>query len=326
MECVEGALKNSLIPVKPTVSTQCFSDDFTAVIGVTGDDIFVDGLLDFSENGCFEENDDTHVVLDTSNDKSCFISPVKQENQEKIEDNKTTIGFSIPDNDLCLPADDVADLEWVSQFVDDSFSGGYSLPCPTGKFKFTEKKPEPEPVIIKRETVKPALTTPVQTKARSKRARTGGRVWSMVTSPLTDSSTSSSSSSSYTSNPWLFFPDLAAQTAESVFGKPPVKKQKKRNVVSGPAEPTSQPAQPRRCSHCLVQKTPQWRAGPLGAKTLCNACGVRYKSGRLLPEYRPACSPTFSSEVHSNNHRKVLEMRQKKEAADAGLTLPVRSF
>ncbi|KAJ0683515.1 putative transcription factor C2C2-GATA family [Helianthus annuus] len=326
MECVEGALKNSFIPVKPTVNTQCFSDDFTAVIGVTGDDIFVDGLLDFSENGCFEENDDTHVVLDTSNDKSCFISPVKQENQEKIEDNKTAIGFSIPDNDLCLPADDVADLEWVSQFVDDSFSGGYSLPCPTGKFKFTEKKPEPEPVTIKRETVKPALTTPVQTKARSKRARTGGRVWSMVTSPLTDSSTSSSSSSSYTSNPWLFFPDLAAQTAESVFGKPPVKKQKKRNVVVGPVEPTTQPAQPRRCSHCLVQKTPQWRAGPLGAKTLCNACGVRYKSGRLLPEYRPACSPTFSSEVHSNNHRKVLEMRQKKEAADAGLTLPVRSF
>ncbi|PON41154.1 GATA transcription factor, partial [Trema orientale] len=34
----------------------------------------------------------------------------------------------------------------------------------------------------------------------------------------------------------------------------------------------------RRCSHCLSQRTPQWRAGPLGPKTLCNACGVRYKS------------------------------------------------
>ncbi|TKW40607.1 hypothetical protein SEVIR_1G257100v4 [Setaria viridis] len=69
----------------------------------------------------------------------------------------------------------------------------------------------------------------------------------------------------------------------------------------------------RRCSHCGVQKTPQWRAGPEGAKTLCNACGVRYKSGRLLPEYRPACSPTFVSSIHSNSHRKVLEMRRKKE-------------
>lgn len=73
------------------------------------------------------------------------------------------------------------------------------------------------------------------------------------------------------------------------------------------------PAQPRRCSHCLVQKTPQWRTGPLGSKTLCNACGVRYKSGRLLPEYRPAGSPTFVSHIHSNSHRKVLEMRRKKD-------------
>lgn len=66
---------------------------------------------------------------------------------------------------------------------------------------------------------------------------------------------------------------------------------------------------PRRCTHCLSQRTPQWRAGPLGPKTLCNACGVRYKSGRLLPEYRPAKSPTFVSYLHSNSHKKVMEMR-----------------
>ncbi|XP_027359175.1 GATA transcription factor 9-like isoform X2 [Abrus precatorius] len=66
---------------------------------------------------------------------------------------------------------------------------------------------------------------------------------------------------------------------------------------------------PRRCTHCLAQRTPQWRAGPLGPKTLCNACGVRYKSGRLLPEYRPAKSPTFVSYLHSNSHKKVMEMR-----------------
>ncbi|XP_072956871.1 GATA transcription factor 12-like [Typha angustifolia] len=67
--------------------------------------------------------------------------------------------------------------------------------------------------------------------------------------------------------------------------------------------------QPRRCTHCLSHKTPQWRAGPLGPKTLCNACGVRFKSGRLLPEYRPAKSPTFVSYKHSNSHKKVMEMR-----------------
>lgn len=67
----------------------------------------------------------------------------------------------------------------------------------------------------------------------------------------------------------------------------------------------------RKCLHCDIQKTPQWRAGPMGPKTLCNACGVRYKSGRLFPEYRPAASPTFVPDRHSNSHKMVVEMRVK---------------
>lgn len=67
----------------------------------------------------------------------------------------------------------------------------------------------------------------------------------------------------------------------------------------------------KKCTHCDVTKTPQWREGPLGPKTLCNACGVRYRSGRLLPEYRPAASPTFIPSLHSNSNRKVVEMRRK---------------
>ncbi|XP_021282524.1 GATA transcription factor 2-like [Herrania umbratica] len=79
--------------------------------------------------------------------------------------------------------------------------------------------------------------------------------------------------------------------------------------LEGNSGQQQQQQQPRRCTHCLAQRTPQWRAGPLGPKTLCNACGVRYKSGRLLPEYRPAKSPTFVSYLHSNSHKKVMEMR-----------------
>ncbi|KAK4793264.1 hypothetical protein SAY86_023699 [Trapa natans] len=67
----------------------------------------------------------------------------------------------------------------------------------------------------------------------------------------------------------------------------------------------------RSCLHCGVTKTPQWREGPTGPKTLCNACGVRYRSGRLYPEYRPAASPTFVPSLHSNLHKKVVEMRMK---------------
>ncbi|RLN31188.1 GATA transcription factor [Panicum miliaceum] len=62
----------------------------------------------------------------------------------------------------------------------------------------------------------------------------------------------------------------------------------------------------RRCTHCASEKTLQWRTGPLGPKTLCNACGVRFKSGRLMPEYRPAASPTFVLTQHSNSHRKEM--------------------
>ncbi|XP_010488502.1 PREDICTED: GATA transcription factor 1-like isoform X1 [Camelina sativa] len=72
----------------------------------------------------------------------------------------------------------------------------------------------------------------------------------------------------------------------------------------------------RKCQHCGAEKTPQWRAGPLGPKTLCNACGVRYKSGRLVPEYRPANSPTFTAELHSNSHRKIVEMRKQYQSGD----------
>ncbi|CAM0870720.1 unnamed protein product [Alopecurus aequalis] len=73
----------------------------------------------------------------------------------------------------------------------------------------------------------------------------------------------------------------------------------------------------RRCTHCASEETPQWRLGPDGPRTLCNACGVRYKTGRLLPEYRPANSPTFSPLLHSNSHRRVLEMRRGDAAPPA---------
>ncbi|XP_074583969.1 uncharacterized protein LOC141839997 [Curcuma longa] len=100
---------------------------------------------------------------------------------------------------------------------------------------------------------------------------------------------------------------------ESSFRAPPrplpSKKSKKRKHPNDDGDDSCSPPAVRKCLHCEITKTPQWRAGPLGPKTLCNACGVRYKSGRLFPEYRPAASPTFVPTVHSNSHRKVVEMR-----------------
>ncbi|PUZ48226.1 hypothetical protein GQ55_7G228600 [Panicum hallii var. hallii] len=208
-----------------------------------------------------------------------------------------------------------------------------------------------------------ALSTEALVPVKAKRSkRTRGPGWSLSgASFLSDSASSSSTtttsscSSSGSFSPFLFLdsaPFSGLELGEGYYNHflpaPPSKKSKhgggkgskhkpkKRGrkpkhlppnpFAAGAAAPQPAPGD-RRCSHCGVQKTPQWRAGPEGAKTLCNACGVRYKSGRLLPEYRPACSPTFVSSIHSNSHRKVLEMRRKKEGGMVATAAPaVASF
>ncbi|KAL6510922.1 hypothetical protein OROGR_022046 [Orobanche gracilis] len=118
-------------------------------------------------------------------------------------------------------------------------------------------------------------------------------------------------------NPWLSASIPSASKRASVPRKDKDKKRKlldevkKSFEVPNCPEPQIHQAVTKKCTHCEVTKTPQWREGPLGPKTLCNACGVRYRSGRLFPEYRPAASPTFVPALHSNSHKKVIEMRNK---------------
>ncbi|KIK95274.1 hypothetical protein PAXRUDRAFT_92867, partial [Paxillus rubicundulus Ve08.2h10] len=33
---------------------------------------------------------------------------------------------------------------------------------------------------------------------------------------------------------------------------------------------------PGKCHSCSIRETPEWRRGPDGARTLCNACGLHY--------------------------------------------------
>jgi len=59
-------------------------------------------------------------------------------------------------------------------------------------------------------------------------------------------------------------------------------------AAANAAAPPQEDAEPvpcagKVCANCRTQKTPLWRNGPLGPKTLCNACGVRYKLGKLPP-------------------------------------------
>jgi hypothetical protein len=52
----------------------------------------------------------------------------------------------------------------------------------------------------------------------------------------------------------------------------------------------------KRCLNCGSTGTPQWRRGPEGAGTLCNACGVKWKHGKLVLPKKPASSSSASQQ------------------------------
>ncbi|GFP80908.1 gata transcription factor 4 [Phtheirospermum japonicum] len=164
---------------------------------------------------------------------------------------------------LCVPTEDAAELEWLSNYMDDSFADFPANELTAAAASFHSK----------------INAAGFHGRPRSKRSRP------------------SISSASF-ENPMSICGNVKKE--EIIMG----------NINGGNTE-SGEVA--RRCTHCASEKTPQWRTGPLGPKTLCNACGVRYKSGRLVPEYRPAASPTFVLTQHSNSHRKVLELRRQKE-------------
>ncbi|KAI3706525.1 hypothetical protein L6452_24327 [Arctium lappa] len=192
--------------------------------------------------------------------------------------------YQPPEQHLLCSLDDLlsghsmedVNMEWLSIFVEDCLSSsGNCMPLvekpqsTTFNAQGTNTSAEPQPLMKQTHSM---LKLVVPSKARSKRKRSR-RCWSQQYLVSKKCTTPNSSSS------------------------------------SGQEEGGGEQGQGRKCTHCLSQRTPQWRGGPQGPKTLCNACGVRYKSGRLLPEYRPAKSPTFVTHKHSNSHKKVLEMR-----------------
>ncbi|EEF49488.1 GATA transcription factor 5 [Ricinus communis] len=359
---LKSSLRSDMMKSSTTTTTQqfFFDDMFSNSNNTVVEDFSVDCFFDFSNGGEFKDSGSTAAfnnnVQEQQQQQQHMIDAVEEEedddDDEEEEEEKDSLSVSSQDrsgvdddnnsnsstfdesfltSELAVPIEDLAELEWVSQFVDDSspeFSLLYPLNSEDHHTRNRFQPEHPKPVAL----TKPSCLFPVKipAKPRSKRTRPTGRTWS-VESLLTDSSSSSSSYcssspiSSSASTPCF----VTVQTIDSLpsFCEPPAKKAKRKPAAqTGGATGLTQFQ--RRCSHCQVQKTPQWRTGPLGAKTLCNACGVRYKSGRLFPEYRPACSPTFSGDIHSNSHRKVLEIRKKKELSGpaSGLSQMVPSF
>ncbi|TKY62921.1 GATA transcription factor 9 [Spatholobus suberectus] len=216
------------------------------------------------------------------------------------------------------------ELEWLSVFVEDCLSSPPSCVLVPAGVQTTSTRTNPSGTLKRpQQNESPLQNFSVPGKARSKRKRLSAprtkdplSIWSHHLNPQNEA---------LSSDPPLLKQAYWLADSELIVPKPKdeleVTKEDGEGVEKGIIVSkesfgdsqlevsNGQQPMPRRCTHCLAQRTPQWRAGPLGPKTLCNACGVRYKSGRLLPEYRPAKSPTFVSYLHSNSHKKVMEMR-----------------
>lgn len=273
----------------------------------TGDHFEVEDLLDFPNDDVVVTEGAFDNVTGTSTDSSAVTvvdscNSSFSGNEPRFTGDFADAQFS---NDLCVPYDDLAELEWLSNFVEESFSSEdlQKLQLISGMKGRSDDASETHqfPSENSRNTpiFRPEVSVPG--KARSKRSRAAPCNWSsrlLVLSPSTTPAISSESESGISSSP----------------GKKPGKQivmLKKKEVSDNGGSISG--GDGRKCLHCATDKTPQWRTGPMGPKTLCNACGVRYKSGRLVPEYRPAASPTFVLTKHSNSHRKVLELRRQKE-------------
>ncbi|KAF9134125.1 hypothetical protein BGW39_008040 [Mortierella sp. 14UC] len=75
---------------------------------------------------------------------------------------------------------------------------------------------------------------------------------------------------------------------EPVVSKPvaPVKKAPAPTPTPAPAPVTAlaSTSSQKKCSYCDSVSTPMWRRGPNGPGTLCNACGVKWKHGKILED------------------------------------------
>ncbi|MCO5600979.1 hypothetical protein L7F22_055096 [Adiantum nelumboides] len=85
----------------------------------------------------------------------------------------------------------------------------------------------------------------------------------------------------------------------------------------------------RTCTLCGTSKTPLWRSGPMGAKSLCNACGIRSKKAKkveasLNDDERTATN--FIQKKSSASKQVPPGAAAKMKAAKRKMTMPKGEF
>ncbi|XP_058189104.1 putative GATA transcription factor 22 [Rhododendron vialii] len=70
----------------------------------------------------------------------------------------------------------------------------------------------------------------------------------------------------------------------------------------------------RICSDCKTTKTPLWRSGPQGPKSLCNACGIRQRKARraMLAAAAAAANSAVLTMENSTTRTELVPKKEKK--------------
>lgn len=74
-----------------------------------------------------------------------------------------------------------------------------------------------------------------------------------------------------------------------------------RGGSNGNNNSTTDPLVARRCANCDTTSTPLWRNGPRGPKSLCNACGIRFKKEERRAS-AAAASANGGGEMETHQH------------------------
>ncbi|XP_057776646.1 GATA transcription factor 15-like [Salvia miltiorrhiza] len=96
-------------------------------------------------------------------------------------------------------------------------------------------------------------------------------------------------------------------------------KQDTQQISEEKKNSSSSSSSPKSCTDCRTTRTPLWRGGPHGPKSLCNACGIKYnkkrreslglETGKNCRKKKRRGSASGGGEDRSSEIREILKMR-----------------